>query len=61
MSLCTKFSFDISRLKKATVILFLKAAFTQIFRAREVFPIDGLPAIMINSPGWKPEVSSSRV
>ena len=36
------------------------ATFSAMFSAKAVLPIDGRPATMIRSPGWKPEVFWSR-
>jgi hypothetical protein len=36
------------------------ATFSAMFSAKAVFPMEGRPATMIRSPGWKPEVFWSR-
>ena len=56
----TSCSFAISRLKMPTGTPPRRAAFTAMFKQSAVFPIDGRPAIMMKSPGWSPEVLSSR-
>ena len=51
---------DISREKTATAFPVLFAALYPILRARAVFPILGLPAIMIRSEGCRPAVNRSK-
>jgi hypothetical protein len=36
------------------------ATFSAILRAKEVLPIDGRPATITRSPGWRPEVIASK-
>ncbi len=46
--------------KTATGMPWSMATYSPMLRASEVLPIDGRPATMIRSPGWKPEVLESR-
>ena len=57
---CSNASFDISSENTATVFASSMAAFSAIFIANDVFPIDGRAAMMMRSDFWKPLVSSSR-
>ena len=50
----------ISMLKMATGRLTARATFSAKFMAKLVFPIDGRPATMMRSEGWRPEVISSK-
>ena len=52
-------SFDISRLKKPTVIAFFVPTYCAMFSTRLVLPIAGLAATMIRSDGWSPAIISS--
>ena len=53
-------SFDISRLKKPTVMSVLVPTCCAMFSTRLVFPIDGRAATMTRSAGCSPDVISSR-
>jgi hypothetical protein len=52
-------SADISMLKIAADLPEPSAAFSAMFTASVVLPMDGRPATMIRSPACKPEVISS--
>ena len=52
-------SADISMLNIAHDLFDPKAAFSAIFTANVVFPMEGRPAMMIKSPGCRPDVISS--
>ena len=52
-------SADISMLKIAADLFEPSAAFSAMFTASVVLPIEGRPAMMIKSPGCRPEVISS--
>ena len=52
-------SFDISRLKKPTVMPSFVPMCCAMFRQKLVLPIDGRAATMTRSPGWRPDVISS--
>jgi hypothetical protein len=53
-------SFDISNEKIPIGIFFWIAAHCATLRQKAVFPMLGLPAIIIRSEGWKPAVNRSR-
>jgi hypothetical protein len=53
-------SFDISRLKKPTVMSVDVPTCCAMFSTKLVLPIDGRAATMMRSDGWRPDVISSR-
>ena len=53
-------SFDISRLKKPTVMSVFVPTCCAMLSTRLVLPIDGRAATMTRSDGWRPDVISSR-
>src|SRR3990172_7208452 len=55
----TSCSLDISRLKTATAFSLSIAAWAATFRQNAVFPMEGLPATMMRSLGWNPDVNLS--
>ena len=52
-------SADISMLKIAADLFEPSAAFSAMFTASVLLPIEGRPAMMMRSPGCRPEVISS--
>ena len=59
-SLYANCSLGISKENITTLFPSLNAAFSAIFKANVVFPIDGLAAIRTISPFWNPDVFASK-